>query len=264
MGVASQRIALVTGASRGIGRALARELAAHGHDTVLVARNTDELEALAAELRQEFGTRAWVMRADLARREAPAELYAEIEAGGLQIDLLVNNAGFGVFGAFTDTQLPRDLELLEVNVVALTQLTKLFLRSMVARGAGRIINVASTGAFQPGPLMATYYASKAYVLSFSEAIAEELAGTGVTVSALCPGVTRSSFPERAGMQRSRLLQMPLLRMDAETVARVGYRQAMHGRRVIVPGLINKLLVFLVRISPRGVVTRFVHWLMQRR
>ena len=255
-------VALVTGASRGIGLALARQLAAHGYDLILVARQLGELQAVGQTLQQEYGIRTWSMPVDLARREAPAELFAQVGQAGLTVDTLINNAGFGIFGAFVATRLESDLELLEVNLLAVTQLTKLFLRPMLARGGGRIVNVASTGAFQPGPLMSTYYASKAYVLSLSEALAVELAGTGVTVTAFCPGVTRSDFPQRAGMQSARILHLPLLTMDADTVARIGYRGWMRGQSVVVPGLVNKLLVFSNRVAPRALVTRVVHWLMQ--
>lgn len=248
---------LITGASRGIGRALALEFANHGHDLILTARNEAELNELAATIRRLHGVHAHVFAADLVRKEAPAELFTAIERGEHVVDVLVNNAGFGVYGKFAETPAEEDLALLEVNIVALTMLTKLFLPGMLARKHGRIVNVASTGAFQPGPWLNTYYASKAYVLSFSEALAEELRGTGVTATALCPGVTASSFADRSKMQGARILRGPI--MSAERVARVGYRGAMRGRRIVIPGLMNQLMQQSVRIAPR----RFVTWVVGR-
>ncbi|MBX7165067.1 MAG: SDR family oxidoreductase [Pirellulales bacterium] len=251
---------LITGASRGIGRALAEEFAAQGHDLVLTARNRQELDELAQSLRAR-GRQAWVMPADLTRPQAPRQLYDQVAAAGIVVEVLVNNAGFGNYGRFDQIDWPREAELLQVNITALTELTKLYARDMVARRRGRIMNVASTGAFQPGPLLTTYYASKAYVLSFSEALACELRGTGVTVTCLCPGATRTHFMQQAGMDNLRLFRLGL--MDARDVARCGYRGTLAGRTVVVPGLMNKLGVFAVRFTPRNVVTRIVYWLMSR-
>jgi short-subunit dehydrogenase len=179
------------------------------------------------------------------------------------VDVLVNNAGFGLNGRFAETDLDRELAMIQVNIAALTHLTKLFLKPMVERGRGRILNVASTAAFQPGPLMAVYYASKAYVLSFSEAIAEELGGTGVTVTALCPGPTATGFAEAAEMTNSRLfkLKKPMTSMD---VAKAGYRAMQRGKRIVVTGAMNKLLAQSVRISPRALVTKVTRTLQENR
>src|SRR5215207_6130989 len=178
--------ALVTGASGGIGEELARLFAADGHDLVLLARSRDKLARLSEELAGKHGVGARVVAADLARPEAPREIFEELKGAGVTVDALVNNAGFGSYGLFAETDAKSELDLLQVNVVALTHLSKLFLPGMIARRRGYLMQVASTAAFQPGPLMAVYYASKAYVLSFSEALANECAGTGVVVSALCP------------------------------------------------------------------------------
>lgn len=256
-----REMVLVTGASRGIGRALALEFASHGHDLILSARNEAELNELAAAIRRQHGVHAHVYPADLVQPDAPAELFAAIEQAGHIVDVLVNNAGFGVYGKFAETPADEDLELLAVNVVALTMLTKLYLPGMIARKHGRIVNVASTGAFQPGPWLNTYYASKAYVLSFTEALAEELRRTGVTATALCPGVTASNFADRSKMGGARILRGPI--MSAERVARVGYHGAMRGRRIVIPGLMNRLMQQSVRIAPRGLVTWVVGRMMTK-
>jgi hypothetical protein len=196
------------------------------------------------------------LAADLADPAAPARIHAEIAGVGGRVDVLVNNAGFGLRGAFTALDETAQAEMLQVDVVALTLLTRRFLPAMVARRAGGVLNVASTAAFQPGPQMAVYYASKAFVLSLSEALAGELAGTGVTVTALCPGPTATGFASRAGLERSRLFR-DLRVMDAATVARAGYRGFRAGRRVVIPGLANRVGAALARLAPRGLVLPLV-------
>ena len=253
---ASRPSALVTGASGGIGRDLAKLLAAGGHDLILVARSRDTLELLAAEMRREHGVESTVVAADLSEPDAAARVAREVEARGLRVDVLVNNAGFGLYGSYLETDGERELQMIRLNVEALTQLTKLLLPAMAARGAGRILNVASTAAFQPGPFMAVYYATKAYVLSYSEALAEELAGTRVTVTCLCPGVTETGFQSTAELQRSRLVQSSVI-MDSQTVARAGYRGLMRGKRLVIPGAMNRLFVESIRFLPRRLVTRIV-------
>jgi len=242
--------ALITGASSGIGADLARLFAKDGYDLVLVARSEDKLRAFAREL----GTKTTVIAADLSTPNAAANVVSRI--GAIEIDVLVNNAGVGVAGPFLDTDLQEELDMIQLNVVALTQLTKLLLPPMVKRGRGRILNVASTASFQPGPLMAVYYATKAYVLSFSEALAEELRKTGVTVTALCPGPTETGFVAAADVSETRLFKI-LRPMKSETVARIGYDAMKRGRRVVITGMKNKLLAESVRISPRRVVTTIV-------
>lgn len=245
--------ALITGASVGIGYELAKVFAEHGHDLVLVARDRAKLDAVAAECQRLGKIHARVIAKDLSLPEAPREIFDELARDGVTTDVLVNNAGFGTHGRFADIELDADVRLLQVNVVALTALTKLFLREMVARRNGRILNVASTAAFQPGPLMATYYASKAYVLHFSEAIAQEVGGQGVAVCALCPGPTATEFQKRAGIQGSRLFKGKAT-MDARAVALAGYKGLMAGKRVVIPGVGNKFTAATVRFAPRRLAT----------
>jgi hypothetical protein len=254
--------ALVTGASGGIGEELARLFAADGHDLVLVARSRDRLARLSEELAGKHGVAARVLAADLARPEAPREIFEELAAGGVSVDALVNNAGFGSYGLFAETDLKSELDLLRVNVVALTHLSKLFLPGMIARRRGYVMQVASTAAFQPGPLMAVYYASKAYVLSFSEALSNECEGTGVVVSALCPGPTETGFVAAAGMGDSKLFDRAV--MDARTVAVEGYRGMLAGKTVVIPGLRNNLLARSIGFFPRSLVTRVVRRIQERR
>jgi short-subunit dehydrogenase len=254
--------ALVTGASGGIGEELARLFAADGHDLVLVARSRDKLVRLAEELHEKHGVAARVLAADLARPEAPREIFEELSADGVQVDALVNNAGFGTYGLFAETDLQSELELLQVNIVALTHLSKLFLPGMLARRRGYLMNVASTAAFQPGPLMAVYYASKAYVLSLSEALANECEGTGVRVSALCPGPTETGFVAAAGMGDSKLFDRAV--MDARTVAEAGYRGLLAGKTIVIPGLRNNLLARSIGFFPRHLVTRVVRGIQEKR
>lgn len=245
--------ALVTGASSGIGRELARVCAAHGHDLVLVARRQATLEALATELRSEHGVMATVMATDLSTPNAARALVDGLHGAGIRVDLLLNNAGFDVYGYFHETDLATELAMIQVNLVALTQLTKLVLADMRAQGSGRILTVGSTGSFIPSPLNAVYAATKAYVLSFSEALAEELRGTPVSVTALCPGATRTGFQARAGIGQVRLVRWGM--MNATTVAEAGYRAMMAGRRVVVPGLVNNLSVLGIRLLPRSLMIR---------
>ena len=253
--------ALITGASGGIGYELALLFASDGFDCILVARSQDKLKELAARLESEHRVKTLVIAKDLARPSAVDEIYEEVSAASMLVDVLVNNAGFPVFGLFAETDLQVELEMLQVNVIALTALTKLFLREMIERRAGRILNLASTAAFLPGPLMAVYYASKAYVLSFSEALANEVRGTGVTLTALCPGPTRTGFQKRGVMEDSRLVRGQIA--DARSVALAGYRGLMTGKTIVIPGFTNKLVPWLERVSPRGMVTRVVRRMQDR-
>ena len=255
------KTALITGASGGIGLELAVVCAQHGFDCVLVARSHDKLSELATRLEQDHHVKTLVVARDLCKPAAVDEVYEEVTAASLTVDVLVNNAGFPVFGLFAETDLGSELEMLAVNVVALTALTKLFLTGMVQRGSGRILNLASTAAFEPGPLMAVYYASKAYVLSFSEALANELRGSGVTVTALCPGPTRTGFQKRGAMEDSRLVQGSIA--DARSVAIAGYRGLMAGKPLVIPGFANKLVPWLPRLLPRRVVPGIVRRAQQR-
>jgi short-subunit dehydrogenase len=242
---------LITGASSGIGLELARICAAHRHDLVLVARRGDALAALAQEA-EAAGVRADILVSDLSAPGAAAAIASRVHELGLEIDGLVNNAGYGVFGPFSETSIDAERAMLQVNVVALTELTKLLVAPMIARGRGRILNVASTAAFLPGPLMAVYYASKAYVLSFSEAITDELRGTGVTVTVLCPGPTTSGFQQAANLAESKMVAGKTLPTSHE-VAEAGYVAMMAGTPLEIPGWRNKLVAFLPRIVPRHMV-----------
>lgn len=246
--------ALITGASGGIGLELARIFAEQGFALVLVARNRERLEEIAVELKP---TPVQVLAKDLALVGAAEGIHREVP----KVDVLVNNAGYGVYGPFVKTPLDDELGMLQLNMTALVVLTKLYLPAMVAAKNGKILNVASTAAFQPGPLMALYYATKAFVLSFSEAIGNELEGTGVTVTALCPGPTATGFQARTKLEKSRLIKRMKV-MDARTVAEAGYRGLMAGKPVVIPGLMNKLLAQSVRFSPRVLVTKIARMMQE--
>ena len=257
------KTALITGASTGIGHALSKCFAADRHNLVLVARQEPKLRQVAGELSGQFGVSAKIIVADLAKPDAPQKIVDEVNKDSLQIDYLINNAGFGLGGKFAETDLAVELDMMQVNMTALVHLTKLFLPGMLARKNGRIMNVASTAAFQPGPLMAVYYATKAFVLSFSEAIANELTGTGVTVTALCPGPTQSEFQQRAHIENTRLIKGNFMGlMTSEAVARIGYHGFMQEKRLVIPGLMNKMGVQSVRFSPRRVATQVARMLQE--
>jgi hypothetical protein len=242
---------------------LARLAAKDRRDVVLVARRRDRLEELAGELTARYGVVAEIVAADLAQPVSAAQVVREAEERRGPIEILVNAAGLGVHGLFSETPLEKELETIRVNVLALTELTKLCVERMVRRRRGRILNVASTAAFQPGPLMAVYYATKAYVLWFTEAIAEELRGTGVTATALCPGPTLTEFQAKAGFGDVPLFHGPLV-LEASTVARAGWKGALRGKRVVVPGLANRILAAGARISPRRLATRIARRLQEDR
>lgn len=254
------RRALITGASMGIGRELAIVFARNGWDLALVARSTEKLDELAQELKRAHGISVENIPMDLFDPSAPEKLFREVAVRGLQIDALVNNAGVGSFGLFAGVGMDTNTRLIELNIACLTKLTKLFLAPMLERKQGSILNVASTAAFQPGPLMAVYYASKAYVLSFSEALSNELEGSGVSVTALCPGAVKTGFQEAANMTKSKLFRHVTL--DASRVARDGYRAMIKGERVIVPGVWHRFLAFSSRFAPRTLILRVVRRLQE--
>jgi short-subunit dehydrogenase len=229
---------------------------------VLVARRGDRLRQLAAELANRHRVRSTVITADLADPGRPPEIARSVEAAGLEIRYLVNNAGYGLAGRFAETDVATELRMIQVNVSALTHLTKLFLTGMLVRHEGAILNVASTAGFVPGPLMAVYYATKAYVISFSEALAEELTGSGATVTVLCPGATRTEFWAAAGTDASaRLLRWPWV-ADAASVARAGYEGLRAGKRMVIPGLANKLMIQSTRIAPRVLLAKIARRLQE--
>jgi short-subunit dehydrogenase len=256
-------VALVTGASSGIGAALARELAKHGHDLVLAARSVEPMQALAAELRH-TGAESAVVECDLSKPGAAERLAEQIAQRGLTIDVLINNAGLGVAGRFDHNDPARIGEILEVNIVALTELTRLLLPGMIERRHGRIMLVSSIAGFQPGPGMAVYFASKAYALSLGEALAHELRGTGVTVTTLCPGATATRFFEVAGATRAFIARRRHnLMMPAADVARIGYEALAAGRRVAVAGASNRLTAWAGRYAPHWLTLPVTERLMAR-
>jgi short-subunit dehydrogenase len=252
---------LITGASGGIGYELAKVFARDRHNLVLVARNADRLAQVAREL-QTHGVTVKTIALDLAAPPAQKFLFDQLQREGTAVDILINNAGFGVFGEFAQMPEAEILGQIDLNIRALTELTRLFLPPMLQRRSGRIMNVASTAAFQPGPLMAVYYATKAYVLSFSEAIANELRDSGVTVTCLCPGATHTDFAKRAGIENSRLFKT-VGAMSAETVALDGYRAVMEGRGLAISGAHNWLVAQSTRFAPRKLVTAISRWIAEK-
>jgi short-subunit dehydrogenase len=245
-------VALITGASAGIGTALARVFAAHGHELILVARREDRLKALAAEIAAAGRPRPAVMALDLGERDATASLAAELSARGLEPEFVVNNAGFGLSGPAAELDRGEQLAMIDLNMRALTELSLAFVDSL-ARHRGGILNVASTAAFLPGPGMAVYYASKAFVLSFSEALHHELAGRGIRVTALCPGPVQTEFQVRSGMQLPGIAK--IFEIPPEHVAEIGYSALMRGQRVAIAGTANKILVALLRFIPNALLLR---------
>ena len=256
------KTALITGASSGIGVELARIHAERGGDLVLVARRQDRLEALKADLETAHGIRVHLIVKDLARPEAAAEIHDELTSRGVKIDYLINNAGFGYGGFFHEQDWARNEAMIQVNVTAVAALMRRFVPEMISRGSGRILNVASMAAFLPGPLQATYYASKAFVVSFSEAIGNELAGTGVTVTALCPGPVDTEFIEKANLRQAKGFARPVA---VRGVAEAGYYAMLKGKPVIVPGLASKLIIhLLLRLTPRRCATAISRAMMEKK
>jgi short-subunit dehydrogenase len=246
--------AFITGASNGIGLELARVHASKGDDLVLTARNKSKLDELKSELESKYKIKVYTIGKNLALPESARELYDETTSQGIRIDYLINNAGFGDFGMFAERDWNKQHQMIELNITALTQLTKLYLKDMIACGSGKIMNVASTAAFQPGPTMAVYYATKAYVLHFSEAIANEVKDKGVTITALCPGPTESGFKTAASMEESRLFKSKFI-PTSRSVAEYGYKAMMRGQVVAIHGIMNNVLAFFVRFMPRALIVK---------
>lgn len=251
-----QQTALITGASSGIGYELAKLFAYKGYNIVVVDKKGERLTEIAAEFEKKYRVFVKAIVIDLSVSTSAEEIFTLLQQESIKVDLLVNNAGFGSYGYFHETDLTTELQMLQVNVVCITHLTKLFLKEMVKQGYGKILNVASTAAFQSGPLMAVYFATKAYVLSFSEAIANELEGTGVTITALCPGPTSSGFQYTTAMKKAKAASSWRL-MDAATVAKIGYDGLMANKTVVIPGLKNKIMATVIRFVARKVVTKIV-------
>jgi short-subunit dehydrogenase len=241
---------LITGASSGIGLELARVFARHHHPLILTARDAGELLRIASELKQEFGVPVYTIARDLEDSSSPDDIATELAREGLPVQILVNNAGLGYLGAFWNSPIEQDLSMLRVNIGAMVRLTKIFLPDMIRHGSGRILNTASIASFEPGPNLAVYHATKAFVLSLSEALATELEVTGITVTALCPGPTDTDFFPKAGMTETRAFQEAQM-MPPQEVARIGYEAAMRGERVVVTGVVNKLMVFSRQLIPEA-------------
>jgi short-subunit dehydrogenase len=249
--------ALITGASSGIGYEMAKEIARHNYDVILVARREDKLRELEKQLEKHVAVTVIVL--DLAREGAAQTLFDSLQ--GRPIDLLINNAGFADYALFAESSLSKISAMMQVNMIALTQITHLFLPPMIARGQGRILQVASIAGFFPGPQMSIYYATKAYVLSFSEALANEVKGTRVSVTCLCPGATTSEFQARAHMKESKLTNATY--MSSKTVARRGIAAALRSDGICIPGLFNRFLVQVPRFVPRGAMTNFMRHIQDR-
>lgn len=254
--------ALVTGASSGIGEELAKVHAEHGGDLVIVARRRDRLDAIKAELEKAHGITVHVLAQDLTQADAPRRIFDELQSRGVAVDILINNAGLGYLGLFHEQDWSRNEDMIKINILALAALTRLFLPPMIERRNGRVLNVASMAGFVPGPNHAIYYASKAFVISLSEAIANELEGTGVTVTVLCPGPVDTEFTRRSEMKGVRLLKH---KASARDTAQAGYNAMLKGKTVVVPGPVSKLTIHgLLRLSPRWLTTRISRALMEKK
>jgi len=255
--------ALVTGASGGIGLDLARLLAKDKHDLVLVARSEDKLKEAKSSIEKEFGVNVKIIIADLSLPEAATQLYDEIQKEKIHIDILINNAGYGDFGSFASCDWTKQERMINLNVLSLSKITHYFLPAMIKSGHGKIMNLGSIASFLPGPMMSTYYATKAYVLSFSCSLANELKGTGVTITALCPGPVDTGFVAAAALEGSKLFHS-FKPMTSPDVAAYGYRRMMKGKLLAIPGTMNKLMVTSIRFSPRKLVASIVRKVQEKR
>jgi short-subunit dehydrogenase len=256
------KTALITGASSGLGYELAHIHAQHGGNLVLVARRLHILNEVKIDLEKRHGVSVFVIAKDLSQPKAALEVYQLIKSMDIRIDYLINNAGFGLYGMFTETDWEKEDQMIQLNMATLTHFCKLFIPDMTDRGFGRILNIASTAAFQPGPLMSVYFATKAYVLHFSEALSNELRGTGIRVTASCPGPTATEFQQTAGLDASRMMKfVPLVK--AKDVARRDYRRMISGKRVSIHGFANVIVIFLLRFSPRALVLAATRLIMAK-
>lgn len=252
--------ALITGASGGIGLELAAIHASKGGNLIIVARSKEVLDSLKQDWETKYGISVYSLAKDLTAPKAAEELYQKIKSQNLEVDYLINNAGFGDFGLFYESGWEKMNQMLQLNIMALTQLTRLYAADFAARGSGKIMNVASTAAFQPVPTMAVYSAAKAYVLSLTEALQNEMKGTGVTVTALCPGPTKSGFQEAANMDGSNMFKEDSKIATSKEVAQYGYKAMMKGKPVAIHGLKNYLLANSVRLAPRSLVVKIARWM----
>ncbi len=258
------RFALITGATSGIGNAFAHELARDGVNLVITARNEDRLREIQNELEARYSIKVIFIARDLANPEAPSEIFEILKHEGIILNVLVNDAGFNVYGKFEDTDLEKELQMIRLHVVAVTQLTKLFLRQRSRQRENMMLNMASIAGLVPGPLVSVHFATRAYILSFSLALSNEFQGSDVHVTCLCPGPTRSAFFGRADMDNVRLASgKPIKLMDAQEVAAIGYNALKKRKMMVVPGFRNNILVFMTRVVPRAIATKVTRWLMER-
>lgn len=246
---------LITGASSGIGWELAKLFASDNSNLVLAARREDRLEELSDLLKSEFGVDVFIMPTDLSKKTAPRQIFSKLRKEGIQIDVLVNNAGFGARGSVLELDTGLQMEMIQVNVAALTHLTRLFLPGFVERGRGGILNVGSLAGFQPGPNLAVYYATKAYVLSFTEALSEEITNPNIKITCLAPGPVRTEFGRKSELDDSLLFKLSL--MDVEPVAKAGYEGFRKGKVIVIPGIKQKITPFMGRFIPRSLVRKIV-------
>ncbi|MDX1957624.1 MAG: SDR family oxidoreductase [Leptospiraceae bacterium] len=258
----SKRVALITGASTGIGYDLAKIFAKEKWDLVLVARNKSKLEEVSKEIENEFKVTVNIFPADLSLNESVEELYHFTKDRNLFVEVLVNNAGFGKAGEFISNSLEDELGMIDLNIRSLVHLTKLYTRDMIANKKGKILNVASTASFQPGPFMSNYYATKSYVLHFSEGLYEELKPKGITVTTLCPGPTRTEFQARAEMGNEKLVK-GFLAMDSYPVALLGYKGLMSGKPIVIAGFINSMMATSIRFTPRFMVRKLLGYVNRK-
>jgi short-subunit dehydrogenase len=254
--------ALITGASGGIGFDLAKLLAKDKHNLVLIARSEDKLKEIKSSFEKDHGINILIITVDLSVPESASKVFDELEKQDIHIDILINNAGFGDFGIFAECDWQKQEQMINLNILALTKLTRLFLPAMIKLGNGRIMNVASTAAFQPGPLMSVYYATKAFVLSFTYAIANEIKGTGVKITALCPGPTDTGFVSAASLEGSKLFKTFKPKTSSD-VALFGYKRMMKGKLLAIPGAMNKLMVWSIRFTPRKLITFVVRAIQEK-
>jgi len=256
-----QRTVLITGTTSGIGYELSRVFAEKGYNLVLVSRNEQKLRS-QKELLKKYGVNIYTISKDLSDPKTPEEIYSEVKSQDIHVDILINNAGFNESGLFCSTSLEKELQMLQVHIISLTHLTKLFLPDMIKNKYGKILNLGSTGSFAPCPLDAVYAASKAYVLNFSSAIRAELAGTGVTVSTLCPGATRTEFAKKADIDNTLLFKIFV--MEPQKVAEIAYKKLMKNKKVIITGVYNKLLVSSVAITPGIILDKLSMLLLSKK
>jgi short-subunit dehydrogenase len=259
----SRHVAVITGASSGIGLELAKLFARDGYNLLIIARNYEKLRAIGNELAESYNVSVKCCAKDLAVSSSPDEIFQSVKSEMMEVEVLVNNAGFGWCGEFSKMDLSEALEMIQVNITSLTHLTRLFLPEMIRKNNGKILNVASTAAFQPGPYMATYYATKAYVLSLSQALNEELSGTNVKVTAFCPGPTPTNFGKRAGFANESIFG-GILNLEAQQVAAKGYKGLMQGKTVVIPGKMNWIGTQLLRLLPRSLPGKLIKQVQKRR